>query len=200
MLFREPNVLVAAGISDKWPARSKEVPVLLFNGEVAELYQSAFPTFGRAMGVRPLGDGEVFWYEEIKPNFMYAPAEVFATPPTTTEGARIPKQGLYEGATKTKVAAKKKVTVDVGGTSKKTGGGLATAEIPKKRGLLDIGEKPQSSAAVASKNARSAGSRGPNSGSTPSSVYEEEEEAEEEVEAEKLVTRKRSRYRSCSYT
>ncbi|KAJ0788563.1 hypothetical protein HanPI659440_Chr05g0193171 [Helianthus annuus] len=46
------QVLVAAGMSDKGPARSKEVLVLLFNGEGAELYQSAFPTFGGAMGIR----------------------------------------------------------------------------------------------------------------------------------------------------
>ncbi|KAJ0702794.1 hypothetical protein HanPI659440_Chr14g0543701 [Helianthus annuus] len=93
------QVLVAAGMSDKWPARSKEVSVLLFNGEVAELYQSAFPTFGGAMGVRPLGDGEVFWYEQIKPNFMYAPVEVFAAPLTVTEGARIPKPRPLRGVT-----------------------------------------------------------------------------------------------------
>ncbi|KAJ0493674.1 hypothetical protein HanIR_Chr12g0588811 [Helianthus annuus] len=65
----------------------------------AELYQSAFPTFGGAMGVRPLGDGEVFWYEHIKPNFMYAPAEVFATPPAATEGTRIPKPRPLRGVT-----------------------------------------------------------------------------------------------------
>ncbi|KAJ0538458.1 hypothetical protein HanRHA438_Chr08g0344461 [Helianthus annuus] len=79
------QVLVATGMSDKWSAHSKEVPVLLFNGE--------------AMGVRPLGDGEVFWYEQIKPNFMYAPAEVFATPPTATEGARLPKPRPLRGVT-----------------------------------------------------------------------------------------------------
>ncbi|KAM0044910.1 hypothetical protein Hdeb2414_s0010g00358671 [Helianthus debilis subsp. tardiflorus] len=91
--------LVAAGMSDKWSARSKEVPVLLFNGEVAELYQSAFPTFGGAMRVRPLGDGEVFSYEQIKPNFMYTLAEVFATHPTTTEGVCIPKTRPLRGVT-----------------------------------------------------------------------------------------------------
>ncbi|KAM0014044.1 hypothetical protein Hdeb2414_s0039g00735631 [Helianthus debilis subsp. tardiflorus] len=57
------QVLVAGGMSDKWPPRSKEVLVLMFNGEAAQFYQSAFPTFGGAMGVRRLGDGEVFWYE-----------------------------------------------------------------------------------------------------------------------------------------
>ncbi|KAJ0764369.1 hypothetical protein HanPI659440_Chr08g0291321 [Helianthus annuus] len=40
------QVLVTTGMRDKWSAHSKEVHVLLFNGEVAELYQSAFPTFG----------------------------------------------------------------------------------------------------------------------------------------------------------
>ncbi|KAM0033605.1 hypothetical protein Hdeb2414_s0016g00488031 [Helianthus debilis subsp. tardiflorus] len=42
------------------------------------------------MGVRPLRAGDEYWLEEIQPNFMYAPAEVFAAPPVATEGARIP--------------------------------------------------------------------------------------------------------------
>ncbi|KAM0044001.1 hypothetical protein Hdeb2414_s0010g00348021 [Helianthus debilis subsp. tardiflorus] len=93
------QVLVAADMSDKWPARSKEVPILLLNGEEVALYQSAFPTFGGAMGVKPLGDGEVFCYEQIKPNFMYARAEVFTTPPVATEGARIPNLRPLRGVT-----------------------------------------------------------------------------------------------------
>ncbi|KAJ0836613.1 hypothetical protein HanRHA438_Chr16g0768981 [Helianthus annuus] len=43
------------------------------------------------MGVRPLGDSEVFWYEQIKNNFLYPPAGIFASPPTATEGAQLPK-------------------------------------------------------------------------------------------------------------
>ncbi|KAM0064248.1 hypothetical protein Hdeb2414_s0003g00100671 [Helianthus debilis subsp. tardiflorus] len=93
------QVLVAAGMSDKWPARSKEVPVLMFEGEVAQLYQSAFPMFGGAMGVRPLGDDEVFWYEQIKNNFLYLPAGIFANPPTATEGAQLPKPRPLRGVT-----------------------------------------------------------------------------------------------------
>ncbi|KAJ0561286.1 hypothetical protein HanHA300_Chr06g0221181 [Helianthus annuus] len=95
------QVLVAAEMSDKWPARSKEVPILMFNGEVAQLFQSAFPTFGGAMGVRPLGDGEVFWYEQIKDNFMYPPAEIFAALSTATEGAHLPKPRPLRGVTST---------------------------------------------------------------------------------------------------
>ncbi|KAJ0680723.1 hypothetical protein HanPI659440_Chr16g0627551 [Helianthus annuus] len=45
------NVLVAAQMSDKWPETSVEVPVLKFNGEEAQLYQGAFPTFSGSMGV-----------------------------------------------------------------------------------------------------------------------------------------------------
>ncbi|KAF5804478.1 hypothetical protein HanRHA438_Chr05g0206981 [Helianthus annuus] len=42
------------------------------------------------MGVRPLESGEVYWYEQIKDNFMYPPAGVFANPPAATEGAHLP--------------------------------------------------------------------------------------------------------------
>ncbi|MFS7978021.1 hypothetical protein Hanom_Chr10g00910781 [Helianthus anomalus] len=89
-LLATPNRIfkVAAGMSDKWPAHSKEVPVLMFEGEV---YKSTFPTFRGAMGVRPLGDDEVFWYEQIKNNFLYPPAGIFASPPTANEGAQLPK-------------------------------------------------------------------------------------------------------------
>ncbi|KAF5810499.1 hypothetical protein HanXRQr2_Chr04g0170241 [Helianthus annuus] len=84
------QVLVAAGMSDRWPARSEEVPLLLLNGEVKQLYQAAFTTFGGAMGVRPLESGEAYWYEQIKDNFMYPPVGVFANPPTAIEGAHLP--------------------------------------------------------------------------------------------------------------
>ncbi|MFS7961294.1 hypothetical protein Hanom_Chr08g00713271 [Helianthus anomalus] len=96
------QVLVVAGISDKWPARSKEVPVIMFNGEGMFPYflvQSAFPTFGGAMGVRLLGDGEVFWYEQIQDNFMYPPAGSFASPPTAIEDAHLPKPRPLRGVT-----------------------------------------------------------------------------------------------------
>ncbi|KAF5773638.1 hypothetical protein HanRHA438_Chr13g0601541 [Helianthus annuus] len=84
------QVLAAAGMSDKWPEQSKDVPMLQFNGEEAALYQSAFQTFSGTMGVRPLRDGKECWYEQIKPNFMFALVELFANPPVATEGVRIP--------------------------------------------------------------------------------------------------------------
>ncbi|KAF5813714.1 hypothetical protein HanXRQr2_Chr03g0101971 [Helianthus annuus] len=93
------QVLVAAGMSDKWPEQSREVPVLLLNGEEVALYQSAFQTFGRAMGVKPLCDDEEFWYEQIKPNFMFAPAEMFANRHVATEGTRIPNPRPLHGVT-----------------------------------------------------------------------------------------------------
>ncbi|MFS7936577.1 hypothetical protein Hanom_Chr05g00417201 [Helianthus anomalus] len=83
------QVLVAARMSNKWSEQSKDVPVLLFNGEEAAFYQSVFPTFSRAMGVRALREGEEYWYEQIKPNFIYARAELFANPHVSTEGAHI---------------------------------------------------------------------------------------------------------------
>ncbi|KAM0027618.1 hypothetical protein Hdeb2414_s0019g00542301 [Helianthus debilis subsp. tardiflorus] len=42
------------------------------------------------MGVRPLGSGEQYWYDEIKGHFIYPFIGAFADPPTTTEGAHIP--------------------------------------------------------------------------------------------------------------
>ncbi|MFS7925483.1 hypothetical protein Hanom_Chr04g00285541 [Helianthus anomalus] len=74
------QVLVTAAMSVKWPERSEEVPVLMFNGEVAQLYQAAFPTFSGLMGVRPLEVGEIYWYEQIKGNFIFPPAGAFANP------------------------------------------------------------------------------------------------------------------------
>ncbi|MFS8024568.1 hypothetical protein Hanom_Chr16g01464751 [Helianthus anomalus] len=69
------QVLVAAGMSDKWPRTSKNVPVLLLDG-----------TF---MGVWPLCDDEELWYEKIRVNLMYLTADAFAEPPTATKGAHI---------------------------------------------------------------------------------------------------------------
>ncbi|KAM0049889.1 hypothetical protein Hdeb2414_s0008g00291241 [Helianthus debilis subsp. tardiflorus] len=77
-------------MSDKWPEDSESVPVLLFDGQEATLYQSAFPTFTGVMGTRPLRDGEEFWQEQIRRNFMYAWLEAFVAAPLATEGARIP--------------------------------------------------------------------------------------------------------------
>ncbi|KAJ0526838.1 hypothetical protein HanHA300_Chr09g0327611 [Helianthus annuus] len=84
------NVLVAAGMSDQWVAGSTDVLVLKFDDREAHLYQVAFPTFSRSMGVRPLRAGEEYWYDQIKGHFMYPVADAFADPPTTTEGAHIP--------------------------------------------------------------------------------------------------------------
>ncbi|MFS7940033.1 hypothetical protein Hanom_Chr05g00458901 [Helianthus anomalus] len=71
-------------MSDHWPADSKEVLVLKFQG------RAAFPTFGGSMGVRPLEVGEQYWYDKIKGHFMYLVVGAFADPPTATEGAHIP--------------------------------------------------------------------------------------------------------------
>ncbi|KAM0053768.1 hypothetical protein Hdeb2414_s0007g00263101 [Helianthus debilis subsp. tardiflorus] len=78
-------------MSDQWLPDSEEVPVLMIDEREAHLYQAAFPTFGGSMGVRPLQAREVYWYEQIKGNFMYPVADAFAGQPTATEGAHIPK-------------------------------------------------------------------------------------------------------------
>ncbi|KAJ0556867.1 hypothetical protein HanIR_Chr07g0318671 [Helianthus annuus] len=84
------NVLVAAWMSDQWPADSKDVLILKFDDKEALLYQVAFPAFGGSMGVRPLRAGEQYWYDQIKGHFMYLVADAFTDPPTATEGAHIP--------------------------------------------------------------------------------------------------------------
>ncbi|MFS7945099.1 hypothetical protein Hanom_Chr06g00519981 [Helianthus anomalus] len=245
------QVLVAVGMSDKWPKRSKEVLVLLLDGEQA-LYQSAFKTFAGNMGVRPLRDGEEFWYKQIKPCFIYALAELFVNPPVATECANFPNPrpcravtsageetvhlskeasmassdhdlrlwdvvftgvlrnlGIDHEEKKTKKAptkktvVKKKVTVDAGATSMKAGSGRATTGIPKK-GTLRFRQSNLEDYVIASDSfegsSGSAGSRAPDSGATPSSMHEEEEEAGEEVEGEKLVARKRSRGEAAATT
>ncbi|KAF5758815.1 hypothetical protein HanRHA438_Chr16g0746181 [Helianthus annuus] len=54
------------------------------------------------MGTRPLRDGEEFWLEQIRPNFMYTRLDVFATPPLATEGARIPNPRPCRAITSTR--------------------------------------------------------------------------------------------------
>ncbi|MFS8034043.1 hypothetical protein Hanom_Chr17g01576581 [Helianthus anomalus] len=93
------KVFVVAAMSDKWPECSEEVHVLMFNGEAAQFYQAAFPTFGGSMGLRLLEAGEVYWYEQIKGNFFYPPAGAFANPPTATKGAQLPKPRPLRGVT-----------------------------------------------------------------------------------------------------
>ncbi|MFS7945150.1 hypothetical protein Hanom_Chr06g00520771 [Helianthus anomalus] len=234
------QVLVSAAMCDKWPERSEDVPVLMFNGEAmssAQLYQAAFPTFGGSMGVRPLEADETYWYEQIKGNFLYPPAGAFANPPTVTDGAQLPKPRPLRGVTSAekeilfrsseesvgssqeepkkapskKKPSKKIVILDTGATSKKAGGSRATVAAQDKgtlrlqhsnledyvvasdslEGLSRIGEKKKGNA-TASKSSGSAGSRAPESGTTPSSIPVEEEEEHEE-EGPKLVTRKRTR-------
>ncbi|MFS7964014.1 hypothetical protein Hanom_Chr08g00745121 [Helianthus anomalus] len=46
------NVLIAAGVSDKWPHDSQKV--------VVDLYNKAFTACAGVMGVRPLEDGEEY--------------------------------------------------------------------------------------------------------------------------------------------
>ncbi|KAJ0669224.1 hypothetical protein HanPI659440_Chr17g0698601 [Helianthus annuus] len=243
-------------MSDKWLERSTDVSVLLLNGEEDALYQSAFKTFDRTLGVRPLRAREEYWYEQIKRNFIYASAELFVNPPVSTEGARIPNprpchavtsvgkeivylsneeslgssdhdlrpwDDVFAGVLRDlridpeekkikKAPTKKKVTVAGGATGKKGGATHATLELISKKGTLcfrqsnledyviasnslkglrDVGEKPQSSAIAVARSSGSAGPRGLDSGTTPSSIHEEEE-TEAEVEAEKLI-RKRPR-------
>ncbi|KAM0071438.1 hypothetical protein Hdeb2414_s0001g00025251 [Helianthus debilis subsp. tardiflorus] len=110
------QVLAVKGMSDKWPQDKENVPVLLLgdegkspcffflrnfrigyiliiascsNVEVA-LYHCTFPAHASVMGVRPMRDGEEYWSKQIRPNFMYARADLFAAPPIAIEGTHIP--------------------------------------------------------------------------------------------------------------
>ncbi|KAF5822974.1 hypothetical protein HanRHA438_Chr01g0033961 [Helianthus annuus] len=153
------QVLVAAGMSDKWPEDSKSVPVLLLDGEGVL----------RNLGVDP---------EEKKP----------------------------------KRASKKKTTAAGGVAVKKTEVASATSDAASQKGtpqfrqsrledfvyvadsfeeLYAIGGKPPGSVAVGARSSGSAGSKGPESGATPTSAHAEE--AEEESDPEKLIRKNASK-------
>ncbi|KAJ0589765.1 hypothetical protein HanIR_Chr04g0189881 [Helianthus annuus] len=53
------------------------------------------------MGVRPLQSGEPYWYKQIKGNFLFPSAGIFANPPSATEGALLPKPRPLRGKTST---------------------------------------------------------------------------------------------------
>ncbi|MFS7912978.1 hypothetical protein Hanom_Chr02g00136251 [Helianthus anomalus] len=144
------------------------------------------------MEVRPLGDGEVFWYEQIKNNFMYPPTRIFASPPTATEGAQLPKPRPLRGVT----FARKEILYlsseeSVGSSNEKlsswskvfSGVLRDLAKDPEEKPKKDVTKKKKSksTAAASSKSSGSVGLRAPESDATPSSLHEvEEEEVEEE--------------------
>ncbi|KAJ0614312.1 hypothetical protein HanIR_Chr02g0061031 [Helianthus annuus] len=230
-LMASPNrvygeqVLVAAGMSDKWPPRSKEVHVLMFNGEVGIFASPPTATEGVHLPKqRPLRG-----VTSARKKILYLSSEesVGSSIEELSSWSKIfagalrdlgidPEEKKTKNVT-TKKASSKKVTVEAGATSKKAGGGRATVEILEKgtlhfhqsnledyivasdslEGLFPIGEKPKSST-TASNSSGSAGSRVPESGATPSSIPEEEEEDEEE--AARWVARKRSREEAAATT
>ncbi|KAM0063604.1 hypothetical protein Hdeb2414_s0003g00092781 [Helianthus debilis subsp. tardiflorus] len=53
------------------------------------------------MGVRPLESREQYWYDKIKPRFLYPVAGAFANPPSATEGAHIPNPRPLRAVTST---------------------------------------------------------------------------------------------------
>ncbi|MFS7952314.1 hypothetical protein Hanom_Chr07g00605531 [Helianthus anomalus] len=177
------KVLVAASMSNKWPENNENVPVVLLK-EVT-LYQSAFPAFAGTMGMRPLRGGEEYWFEPIRLNFMYAELSCLLL--------------LLIQLKKPKRVAKKKVTVVGGATSKKEETADAMSDAASRKGtacvrqsnlenfvyvvdsfekLYAIGGKPQGSAATAARSSRSVGSKGTESGASPTSVHIKETEVE----------------------
>ncbi|MFS7927810.1 hypothetical protein Hanom_Chr04g00313491 [Helianthus anomalus] len=102
MIFREPDAIEKEELSipngTDWYVKLTATPNRIFGENVlvaaqmkAHLYQAAFPTFGGSMGLRPLESVEPYWYERIKGHFLYPPVGAFTNPPTTTEGAHLPK-------------------------------------------------------------------------------------------------------------
>ncbi|MFS7998842.1 hypothetical protein Hanom_Chr12g01158801 [Helianthus anomalus] len=86
---------------ERWARLPKKIWRFLVarHGMKARLYQSSFPTVVVVMGTRPLRDGEEFWFEQIRPNFMYMWLDAFAALPLATEGARIPNPRLCRAIT-----------------------------------------------------------------------------------------------------
>ncbi|KAF5789080.1 hypothetical protein HanRHA438_Chr09g0377731 [Helianthus annuus] len=94
------NVLVAAQMSDKWPETSYEVLVLKFEDRgMGTPLSSSFSHVWWVYGCAPATIWEPYWYEQIKGNFVYPPAGVFANPPYATEGALLPKTRPLRGVT-----------------------------------------------------------------------------------------------------
>ncbi|MFS7935788.1 hypothetical protein Hanom_Chr05g00407691 [Helianthus anomalus] len=54
------------------------------------IYHRVFPAHAGVMGLRPLRASEEYWFERIRPNFIYARVDLFVAPPAMTEGAHIP--------------------------------------------------------------------------------------------------------------
>ncbi|MFS7928854.1 hypothetical protein Hanom_Chr04g00325681 [Helianthus anomalus] len=131
--------------------------MLKFQDREARRYQVAFPTFGKAMSVRPLEPGEQYWYEWIKGHFLYPPAGSFASPPTATKVRRtigssngelsswsnifagvlrdlriVPEEEKKKKKKKKPPKKKKVITIDVEVTSKKGGSSRATASASDK--------------------------------------------------------------------
>ncbi|KAJ0462472.1 hypothetical protein HanOQP8_Chr16g0638461 [Helianthus annuus] len=193
------QVLVVAGMSDKWSEQSKDVPMLLFDGQEVALYQSAFPAFSGTMGMRPLRGGKEYWFEHIKPNFMYARAELFAAPPAATEGARYPnprpcramtpagKEIVYLSSEESLHSSEHELKPSCGVFA----GVLCDLGVEHEEKRLKRPAKKKVTVSNAAATAGSAGSKGTDSGATPTFVHVEETEAE--PEAEKLVRKNASK-------
>ncbi|MFS7967039.1 hypothetical protein Hanom_Chr09g00781031 [Helianthus anomalus] len=79
------HILVAAGMSDKWPSTSTNVPVLLLYGQGRSVpilgLRACHPcTRMKSSGVRD---------KKIRDNIMYPMVDAFVAPPTTNEGAHV---------------------------------------------------------------------------------------------------------------
>ncbi|MFS7936735.1 hypothetical protein Hanom_Chr05g00419271 [Helianthus anomalus] len=184
------QVLVTTSISDKWPERSKEVPMLLLNGEEFALYHSAFQTFSRAMGRSCLPNPAVATQGARNSNprpcrtVTYAGKEIVYLSSEESVASSNHELSSWDdvfagvprdlGVDHEEKWPKKKVTVTGGAMSKKVGATLTASDAASKEG-----------------------SKGPDSSATPSSIHEEAET--EEPEAGKLI-RKRSRVETTATT
>ncbi|MFS7943204.1 hypothetical protein Hanom_Chr06g00497511 [Helianthus anomalus] len=123
------QVLVAAGMSDKWPVHSKEVPVLMFEGEGAQL-----PKPRPLQGVTSAGKKILYLSSK---EFVGSSNEELSSWSNIFTGVLHnlgidPEEKPKKAPTKKKTTTRKKVAVDTGATIKKAGGSRATIEIPEK--------------------------------------------------------------------
>ncbi|MFS7912594.1 hypothetical protein Hanom_Chr02g00131791 [Helianthus anomalus] len=196
--FFGEQVLLAAGMSDKWPENNENVPVLLLGDEEVALYQSAFLVFVGVMGVRPPRDGEEYCLEQIRPNFMpcgdVTPAGKEVVYLSSEESVassdhelNLPHDmfagvfcnlGVDPEEKKPKRVLKKKITVVGGTVVKKMEVTSTTSDVASRKG-----GKPQCSMASCTRSSLgSAGSKGPESGATHTSIKVEETKVDPDPE------------------
>ncbi|MFS7970680.1 hypothetical protein Hanom_Chr09g00823801 [Helianthus anomalus] len=226
------QVLVATGMSDKWPEDSENVPKLrctkvLFHPSLVlwelglyewvmsigwkrygrilctrllkcllllrlQLKVRTFPNHRPCRAITPNGKKVVYLSSEES----VASSENELNPSHDLLAGVLRNLGVDPEEKKPKRVSKKKVTVARGAAGKKT---VVTGAIlddfvyvaDSFEELYAIGGKPQGSMVAGARSSGRAGSRGPESGATPTSTHAEE--TEEDLDPEKLISKNTSK-------